>query len=83
MSDSTTPVGHVTGVLTLTITGGEPVELGTVRLPLVTARVSPPKAGHMSFGIGVDLDAVTNTIKEIFGQHEKPTPAGTQRKTTK
>jgi len=60
----------VSGVLTLTISGGDPIELGTVRLPLVITRIAPHRSSYMSFGIGVDLDAVRDTIKTIFGQHE-------------
>lgn len=63
-------VGHITGTLVLQIADGAPVDLGTIRLPLIVTRVSPEKASYMSFGIGVDLEGVRDVIGEIFGQHE-------------
>lgn len=70
MSDRPT-VGHITGELFLQIAGGEKVEIGKVKLPLISTRVSPPGAGHMSFGVGVDLQAVAEEVRAIFRSHER------------
>ena len=58
--------GHITGELTLTLPGAEPVKLGNIPLPIVVTRIHNPKTGGMSFGLGVNLDDVKNTIGVIF-----------------
>jgi hypothetical protein len=64
------PVGHIRGKLLFQIEGGEPIEMGTVSLPLVATRVSPPKSGVMTFGLGVDLEGVSRDIAAIFDSNE-------------
>jgi hypothetical protein len=44
--------------------------MGTVSLPLVATRVSPPKSGVMTFGLGVDLEGVSRDIAAIFDSNE-------------
>lgn len=65
-------VGYITGTLSLTLRGGEPVDIGTVKLPLVPTRVSAENSSiTMSYGIGVDLGEVRRTIESIFKEHEE------------
>lgn len=64
------PVGHIRGKILFQLEGGEPVDMGSVALPLIATRVSPPKSGTMTFGLGVDLDGVARHISEIFAMNE-------------
>ena len=63
-------IGGVTGRLKLVIDDAE-IDLGGVYLPLMVTRVSPKKAPYMHMGIGVDLDAVHDSVIELFKQHEQ------------
>ncbi len=72
-------IGGVTGRLKLVIDDTE-IDLGSVYLPLTVTRVSPEKAPYMHLGIGVDLDAVHDSVIEIFRQHGT-TPPSRRRQT--
>ena len=60
-------VGHITGHLKLVV-GDAEIDLGGVTLPLSVTRVSPYKSPYMHLGLGVDLEAVRDTVSEIFDQ---------------
>ena len=60
-------VGRITGRLKLVI-GDAELDLGGVALPLSVTRVSPDKSPYMHLGLGVDLEAVRDTVSEIFAQ---------------
>ena len=66
---SNTTAGYITGTLSLTIDGADPIDIGTVALPLVVTRVDSA-SGRMAFGLGVDLDAVRRDAAELFRQAE-------------
>lgn len=63
-----TTAGYITGTLSLTIDGADPIDIGTVALPLVVTSVDG--SGHMAFELGVDLVAVRRDVAEIFRQVE-------------
>lgn len=65
-----TDIGGITGRLKLVVGDGE-IDLGTVYLPLTLTRVSPEKSPYMHLGIGVDLEAVRDTVAELFKQARK------------
>lgn len=60
-----TTAGFISGQLRLVI-GDDEIDLGGVDLPLTIRRVET-STGGLSFGLGVDLDDVRNTIRAIFG----------------
>lgn len=65
-----TDIGGITGRLQLVVGDGE-IDLGTVYLPLTLTRVSAPKKSpYMHFGIGVDLEAVRDTVAQLFKRAE-------------
>ena len=65
------PVGHIQGKILFQLEGGEPVEMGTVSLPLIETRVSTTHSGAMTFGLGVDLEGTASHISEIFAMNEE------------
>ena len=62
--------GRIAGTLTLTLPGADPVELGTIPLPIVVTRIYNPKTGSMSFGLGVNLDEVKHALGVVFRDAE-------------
>ena len=58
-------VGSIRGKLVLVVDDAE-IEIGEVFLPLEVTRVVPHGKSRMALGIGVDLEAVTETVREIF-----------------
>ena len=62
--------GSVTGHLALTIPEADPINLGAITLPLHVTRVDSGSGGRLSFGIGVDLEAVVDHIREVFRASE-------------
>lgn len=60
--------GHITGTLSLTIDGAAPIDIGNVTLPLVVTHVYD--SGYAAFGLGVNLEAVRDTVAAIFWQAE-------------
>ena len=59
--------GHITGHLKLVV-GDAEIDLGGITLPLNVTRVSPRKSPYMHLGLGVDLEAVRDTVSEILSQ---------------
>ena len=57
-------VGSIRGKLLLVV-GDAEIEIGEVSLPLEVTRIAP----QMTLGIGTDLEAVTETVRQIFRQH--------------
>ena len=50
--------------------GADPIDIGTVALPLVVTRVDDQRTARMALGLGVNLDAVRRDVAEIFRQAE-------------
>ena len=67
---SNTTAGHITGTLSLTIDGADPIDIGKIALPLIVTRLDDQRTGRMAFGLGVDLDAVRRDVAELFRQAE-------------
>ena len=68
-----TDIGGITGRLQLVV-GDSGIDLGTVYLPLTLTRVSAKKSPYLHFGIGVDLEAVRDTVAQLFKQAEDGQP---------
>ncbi len=61
-------VGNVTGDLVLVI-GDAEIKIGTVAIPLEVTRVCKTGETHLALGLGVNLEAVRDTVAEIFRQN--------------
>ena len=64
-----TDLGGIKGRLKLVVGDGE-IDLGAVYLPLALIRVSPERSPYMHLGIGVNLEAVRDTVAQLFKQAE-------------
>lgn len=60
-------VGSIRGKLVLVV-GDAELQIGTVSLPLKVTRVCPEGKSRMAFGLGVDLESVTETVQAIFAE---------------
>ena len=64
-----TTAGYLTGMLTLTFPSAEPVEIGSISLPIGV--ITGP--GGITTRLIVDIDEVADRIRRIFAAAPEPT----------